>query len=146
MLLVPAISYPLISSFKSYLQFWRGTDKIASSKERNVKYGLRHVKFGGWGGGRKRNLNVGMYAVLLGGFTRRRQVIKMRRKEIRLSDAQWIHLAHLQYPVSASCEYNCQHSDSTNDGELPDLTGNYLFLRANSALYSNQSHLWRPLP
>ena len=49
----------------------------------------------------------------------------MRRKEIRLPEAEWIHLAHLKYPVSASCEYDYQHSGSTNDGELLDLIGNY---------------------
>ena len=81
-LLIAAISYPLISSPKSYLQFWRGTDKISSSTEWNVKYGLRHVKSGGRRGGlqqgkkkMKRNLNVGKNAVYLGGLTRRRQVI-----------------------------------------------------------------------
>jgi hypothetical protein len=91
---------------------------------------LEAGKGGGGGTGkgkkkRKRNLNVETYAVLLGGFTRRRQGIKMRCKEIRLPDADWIHLAHLKNPVPASCEYDYQHSDKTNDGERLDLIGNY---------------------
>jgi hypothetical protein len=49
----------------------------------------------------------------------------MRRKEIRLPDADWIHLADLKYPMSASREYDYQHWDRTNDGELLDLIGNY---------------------
>lgn len=84
--------------------------------------------WGGWNkrrGERKRNSNVGTYAVLLGGFTRRRQVFKMCRKEIRLPDADWIHLADLKYPMSASRQYDYQHSDRTNYGELLDLIGNY---------------------
>ena len=90
---------------------------------------LRAGRGAGWKRGRKEkrkwNLNVETYAVLMGGFTRRRQVIKMSRKEIRLSDADWIHLAHHMYPVSASCEYDYQHSGRTNDEDRLALISNY---------------------
>lgn len=105
----PTISTPLISSSKSYPRFGRGMTKSHRPKNKMLTFG----QFEGGGGCWNNLTKVRANRIWTLGYRRHYrvgscvdEVIKIGRKETRWSNVDWINLAHHNYPVVASCEFD----------------------------------------